>query len=66
MWGKIREDLEISHEVMVIKRRAIRLIEEALQVAAMCMKHKNSKGEEDKSEITCKDGICSIDWGEEK
>ena len=51
MWGRVREDLEISHEVMVIRRRAIRLIEEALQVAAMCDKYNNSFSHEENERI---------------
>ena len=65
MWGRIREDLGISHEVMVIRRRTIRLIKEALQVTAVCEKYMRGLEDKDKPGVTCKDGICSIDWGEE-
>jgi len=65
-WKNTKKDIESQEIINTVKEKTILLIAEALQVAAMCMKYKNSKAEEKKLRMTCKDGICSMNWGEEQ
>jgi len=65
-WKKTKKDTDPKDIINTMKEKVVLLIIESLQVAAMCEKHMRNQEDEDKPGMTCKDGICSIDWGEEQ